>query len=321
MFNEWYQHISFAYPYLLWALTLLPVLIVWYVLKNKQSSSSVTVSSLSIHRSKGSPRNSLRHLPFIIRLIVIALLLIALARPQSRSNEERIEGEGIDIVLCIDVSGTMSGTDFAPTRLEAAKQVAVEFVNERKTDRIGLVIFGGESFTQCPLTNDYAMLISQIKAVNNVNGILDPDKTAIGSGLATSVERLKRVKTKSKVIILLTDGENNAGLIDPNTAKELAKYYKIKVYTIGVSPFSNGHAINENMLKSIASETGALYFRATDNESLSSIYSQIDKLEKTKVETSSFARYSEQFYPFAIAAIVLLLVEVWLRYKVLKKFP
>lgn len=251
----------------------------------------------------------------------MALLIIAIARPQSRSNEERTEGEGIDIVLCMDISGTMSQTDFPPTRMEAAKQVAVEFVNARKTDRIGLVIFGGESFTQCPLTTDYSMLVTQIKAVNNTSGILDPDKTAIGSGLATSVERLKRVKAKSKVIILLTDGENNAGLIDPNTAKELAKYYKIKVYTIGVSPFAATHAINETMLKSIATETGALYFRATDNESLSSVYSQIDKLEKTKVETSSFARYSEQFYPFAIAAVVLLLIEVWLRYKVLKKFP
>lgn len=321
MFNEWYQHISFAYPYLLWTLLLLPVLIVWYLLNNKKSSSAITVSSLGIYRKQASSRTTLQHLPFILRLLVIALLIIAVARPQSRSNQERIEGEGIDIVLCLDVSGTMSGTDFAPTRLEAAKQVAIEFVNERKTDRIGLVIFGGESFTQCPLTNDYAMLISQIKAVSNVNGMLDPDKTAIGSGLATSVERLKRVKTKSKIIILLTDGENNAGLIDPNTAKELAKYYKIKVYTIGVSPFTNGHAINENMLKSIATETGALYFRATDNESLSSIYGQIDKLEKTKVETSTYARYAEQFYPFAIAAIALLLIELWLRYKVLRKFP
>lgn len=334
MLNEWYQHIVFAYPYLLWLLTLLPLLIVWYILRNKKGSSAVTVSALGIYKKQAGTKNVIRHLPFILRLFSLALLIIAIARPQTRSNEERVEGEGIDIVLCMDVSGSMLAEDFSPNRLEAMKEVAVNFVNARKTDRIGLVIFSGEPFTQCPITTDYAALKSQIYAVRS--GILQ-DGTAIGSGLATSVERLKKSKSKSKVIILLTDGENNGGLIPPNTAKEIAKAYRIKVYTIGMG--TEGYAnlpqqtaagvvrtrekvnIDEALLTEIARETGGNYFRARDNESLKNIYAEIDKLEKSKIETSSFARYAEEFYPLAIAVAVLLLIEIWLRYKTLRKFP
>lgn len=334
MLNEWYQHIVFAYPYLLWLLTLLPLLIFWYILRNKKGSSAVTVSALGIYKKQAGTKNVIRHLPFILRLFSLALLIIAIARPQTRSNEERVEGEGIDIVLCMDVSGSMLAEDFSPNRLEAMKEVAVNFVNARKTDRIGLVIFSGEPFTQCPITTDYAALKGQIYAVRS--GILQ-DGTAIGSGLATSVERLKKSKSKSKVIILLTDGENNGGLIPPNTAKEIAKAYRIKVYTIGMG--TEGYAnlpqqtaagvvrtrekvnIDEALLTEIARETGGNYFRARDNESLKNIYAEIDKLEKSKIETSSFARYAEEFYPLAIAVAVLLLIEVWLRYKTLRKFP
>lgn len=334
MLNEWYQHIVFAYPYLLWLLLLLPVLTGWYMLKNKKSTSSITVSTVSIYKKPGSSKNIIRHLPFILRMFSLALLIIAIARPQTRSNEERVEGEGIDIILCMDVSGSMLAEDFSPNRLEAMKEVAVNFVDARKTDRIGLVIFAGEPFTQCPPTTDYASLKSQILAVRS--GILQ-DGTAIGSGLATGVERLKKSKSKSKVIILLTDGENNGGLIDPNAAKEIAKAFQIKVYTIGMG--TEGYAalpqqttggvvrtmekvnIDEKILTEIAMETGGNYFRAKDNESLSKIYSDIDQLEKSKIETSSFARYAEEFYLLAIAVAVLLLLEVWLRYKTLRKFP
>ncbi len=334
MLSEWYQHIVFAYPYLLWLLLLLPLLIVWYAVTNRKSSSSVTVSSLSIYRKTNTSKNVLWHMPFVLRLLALALLIIAFARPQKRSSEERVEGEGIDIVLCVDVSGTMLYEDFLPNRLEALKKVAIEFVNARKTDRIGLVIFAGEAFTQCPLTTDYITLKNQIQLLRS--GILQSG-TSIGDGLATSVERLKDSKTKSKVIILLTDGESNGGLLDPNAAKELAKYFKIKVYTIGMG--TEGLApltvkteaglirtmekvnIDEKLLTEIANETGGNYFRATDNESLTKIYADIDELEKSKFETSQFARYSEEFYPLVFAIMALLLLEVWLRYKVLRKFP
>jgi len=334
MLNEWYQHIVFAYPYLLWLLLLLPMLIGWYLLKSKQSTSSITISSLSTHKKQSAAKNVIRHLPFVLRLLSVGLLIIAIARPQSRSNEERIEGEGIDIVLCMDVSGSMLAEDFAPNRLEAMKKVAADFVDARKTDRIGLVIFSGEPFTQCPITTDHAALKSQIYAVRS--GILQ-DGTAIGSGLATSVERLKKSKSKTKIIILLTDGENNGGLIPPSTAKEIAKAFSIKVYTIGMG--TEGYAsmpqqtnagvvrsmekvnIDEKLLREIANETGGSYFRAKDNESLSTIYTEIDQLEKSKIETSSFARYAEEFYPLAIAVVLLLLIEAWLRYKTLRKLP
>ncbi len=334
MINEWYQHIVFAYPFLLWLLLLLPLLIGWYILREKKSSSSVRVSSLGIYRKQGSSVNVMRHLPFVLRLLSLALLIVAIARPQTRSNEERVEGEGIDIILCMDVSGSMLAEDFTPNRFEAMKKVAADFVNARKTDRIGLVIFAGEPFTQCPPTTDYAALKSQINALRS--GILQ-DGTAIGSGLATSVERLKKSKSKSKVIILLTDGENNGGLIPPSTAKEIAKAFQIKVYTIGMAAEGFVHMpqqtkagivrsmekinIDERMLTEIARETGGNYFRAKDNESLSNIYTEIDKLEKSKIETSSFARYAEEFYLLAIAVAVLLLIEMWLRYKTFRKFP
>lgn len=335
MINEWLHHINFAYPWLLWLLLLLPLMIVWYVLRQKQQQSALKLSTLSIYKKQSTVKNTLIHLPFVIRLLTVALLILAIARPQSKNDEERVEGEGIDIMLCMDVSGSMLAEDFKPNRMEAAKEVAAKFIEGRKTDRIGLVIFSGESFTQCPLTTDHGVLISQVYGVRS--GVLQ-DGTAIGSGLATGVERLKKSESKSKVVVLLTDGENNGGLIDPATAMEIAKTFNVKVYTIGVGTegfatmpqLSAGGSItrtqekvniDEKLLKEIARQTGGAYFRATDNESLQNIYSQIDQLEKTKIETSRFAKYAEEFYWLAIAAAVLLLIELWLRYKVFRKFP
>lgn len=334
MIGDWLQHIRFAYPQLLWLILMLPFLIIWYYSNWKKDTSSFTLSTVGIYKKHAGFKNALYHLPFFIRMLVMSILIIAIARPQTRNDEERIEGEGIDIILCIDVSGSMLAEDFLPNRMEAAKEVAIKFIEGRKTDRIGLVIFSGESFTQCPLTTDHAVLISQVYGIRS--GVLQ-DGTAIGSGLATSVERLKKSESKSKVVILLTDGENNGGLIPPNTAKEIAKVFRVKVYTIGVG--TDGYAnmpqqangtvvrtqekvnIDEKLLTQIASETGGNYFRAKDNESLKNIYSEIDKLEKSKIETSKFAKYAEEFYPLAIAVVLLLLVEAWLRYKTLRKFP
>ena len=266
--------------------------------------------------------------------MAIIFIITALARPQTMYEEQNTEGEGVDIVLCIDVSGSMTAQDLTPNRLEAAKKVAIDFVNKRLTDRIAVVIFSGESFTQCPLTTDHPVLISAIENIRN--GLLE-DGTAIGSGLGTSVDRLRTSKSKSRVVILLTDGENNGGLIDPQTAKEIAKAFQIKVYTIGVG--TDGYApqpvntpmgivmqqgkvsIDEKLLKQIANETGGKYFRAKDNEGLTGIYAEINQLEKSKVEISSRTRTTEKFFPFVIAALALLFFEMLLKLTVFKKFP
>lgn len=270
----------------------------------------------------------------MLRLITLAFVITALARPQTKFEEQNAEGEGVDIVLCIDVSGSMTAQDLTPNRLEAAKSVAIDFVNKRITDRVGIVIFSGESFTQCPLTTDHPVLISAIENIRN--GLLE-DGTAIGSGLGTSVDRLRTSKSKSKVVILLTDGENNGGLIDPETAKEIAKAFQVKVYTIGVGTdgyapqpvntpmgvvMQNGKvSIDEKLLKEIASQTGGKYFRAKDNEGLIGIYDEINSLEKSKIEISTRTRYTEKFFPFIIAAMAFLLLEVLLGFTVFRKFP
>ncbi len=274
------------------------------------------------------------HLPFIFRLFSIACLIIALARPQTELRQELAEGKGIDIILCIDVSGSMTAQDFTPNRLEAAKKVATDFVNRRLTDRIGVVIFSGESFTQCPLTTDHSVLVNAISNIRN--GLLE-DGTAIGSGLSTSIDRLRNGNSPSKVVLLLTDGENNGGLIDPQTAKEIARTFSVRVYTIGVG--SDGYApkpiqtplgvvmerekvsIDEKLLTEIAIQTGGRYFRAKDNEGLAEIYSNIDMLEKTPVSLISSVRKQDKFFPFAAAALFLLFIEMLLRLTVFRKFP
>jgi Ca-activated chloride channel homolog len=300
-----------------------------------RQQASMQVSSLKSFHNTASWKRTLRHSMLVLRLLAIACLILALARPQNSFEVKKTEGEGIDIVLCIDVSGSMLAQDFSPNRLEAAKQVAANFVSMRPTDRIGLVVFAGESFTQCPITTDHRMLTSQIY---NIRGGFMVDGTAIGSGLATSVDRLKTSATKAKIVVLLTDGENNGGLIDPRTAKEIAKVLDIRVYTIGVG--TEGFAptpvqtpgggiimqqekvnIDEKLLTEIATETGGKYFRARDNQGLKNIYGEIDKLEKTKIEINTSKRYTEKFYPFALAALLFIILEAWLRYTVFRKFP
>lgn len=331
-----FRHIEFAYPAFFALLILVPLMIVWYFRRRRNAQASFKVSSLEgLKRMPVSWKARFRPLLFVLRVLAFILLVVALARPQSSNVTETINSEGIDIVLCIDVSGSMLAQDFHPNRIEAAKNVALDFVRNRPSDRIGLVIFAGESFTQCPITTDHAVLENQIRKVNS--GMLE-DGTAIGMGLATSVDRLRNSKAKSKVIILLTDGVNNTGLIDPITALEIAKSYKVRVYTIGVGtqgvapypvPLPGGGVqmqnievqIDEALLGRIAKETGGQYFRATGNSSLASIYKQIDQMEKTKMEISSYKQYEELFYPFALAALFLFLLEIVLRYTVFRSLP
>ena len=333
MLFDYFKNITFGQPWLLLLLIVIPVLVWWYATKNSKRQSSIIISDVSA-KGLSSWKTSFRHLPFVFRLLAIIFITAAIARPQTMFEEQNAEGEGIDIVLCIDVSGSMTAQDLTPNRLEAAKNVAIDFVNKRLTDRIAIVIFSGESFTQCPLTTDHAVLISAIESIRN--GLLE-DGTAIGSGLSTSVERLRTSKSKSRIVVLLTDGENNGGLIDPETAKEIAKAFQIKVYTIGVG--TDGYAptpvntpmgvvmqqakvsIDEKQLKAIASETGGKYFRAKDNEGLAGIYDEIDRLEKSKVEISTRTRYTEKFFPFVIAALALLFLEMLLKFTVFRKFP
>jgi len=333
LFFDYFNDITFTQPWFFSLFVLIPVLIVWYASKGNKQQGAILISDSSA-RGLSSWKTAFRHLPFVLRLLAISALILALARPQNVYEEQNAEGEGVDIILCIDVSGSMTAQDFTPNRLEAAKNVAIDFVNKRLTDRIGIVIFSGESFTQCPLTTDHEVLISQIKSIRN--GLLE-DGTAIGSGLGTSVDRLRTSKSKSKVVILLTDGENNGGLIDPKTAKEIAKAFGIKVYTIGVGTdgyapqpvqtpmgvvMQNGKvSIDEKLLKEIANETGGKYFRAKNNEGLTDIYAEINNLEKSKVEISKQTHYVEKFFPFLIAALGLIFLEVLLRFTVFRKFP
>lgn len=320
-------------PFFLLAL-LLPVMIGWYIFSGNRSQASIKVSSFKSFAGLSSWKNIFRHIPFILRLFTLMFLIIALARPQVKNEEQEVEGAGVDIILCIDVSGSMTAQDFTPNRMEAAKKVAANFIDSRLTDRIGIVIFSGESFTQCPLTTDKPVLKSAIENIRN--GLLE-DGTSIGDGLATSVDRLRSSKSKSKVVILLTDGENNGGLIGPANAKEIAKAFAVRVYTIGVG--TDGYApfpvrtpmgvviqqqkvtIDEKLLTEIARETGGKYFRAKDNAGLENIYKEIDGLEKYKVEITTLTRYTEKYFPFVMIALGLLLLEVILRFTVFKKFP
>lgn len=333
MLFDYFHTITFGQPWYFVLFALLPLLILWYGFKNNSLQGAIIISDTRA-RGLSTWKNNLRHFPFVLRLLALSAIIVALAKPQTKYELQQAEGEGVDIVLCIDVSGSMTAQDFQPNRLEAAKAVATDFVTKRSTDRVGVVIFAGESFTQCPITTDHNVLVTAIENIHN--GLLE-DGTAIGSGLGTSVDRLRTSKSKSKVIILLTDGENNGGLIDPKTAKEIAKAFAIKVYTIGVG--TDGYApqpvntplgvqmqntkvtIDEKLLKEIATETGGKYYRAKDNESLSNIYSEINGLEKSKVEVSSLTRYTEKFFPFVMAALALLLIEVLLRFTVFRKFP
>lgn len=325
---------EFANPKCLFLLLLLIPLIAWYIVKLSKMQASLKLSSISaFHNIKPTVRILARHLPFVLRLLAIALVIVVIARPQAINSSTTSETEGIDIMIALDVSGTMLARDFQPDRLEAAKKVASEFIADREQDKIGLVVFAGESFTQCPLTTDRGVLLNLL---NNVKYGMIEDGTAIGLGLANSVNRLKDSKSKSKVVILLTDGSNNRGQIAPLTAAELAKSYGIRVYTIGVgsrgmAPFPINQAgtqfqnipvdIDEKTLTQIAGITDGKYFRATDNSSLRKIYSEIDNMEKYLISVNQITRKQELYLPFALLALSLIVLELILRRTWLRSIP
>ena len=323
---------TFANPEYLFLLLLLLPIVGWYIYELRKSDASVQVSDTRVLAAQPkSTRIWLLHVPFVLRIAVITLISIALARPQLTNKWSSQSTEGIDIMMALDISGTMLAEDLRPNRLEAAKKVASDFVIARPNDQIGLVVFAGESFTQCPLTTDHAVLVNLFKSVEY--GMVE-DGTAIGLGLANAVNRMKDSETKSKVIILLTDGSNNRGDIDPQTAAEIAKTYGIRVYTIGVGSYGQARVpvqtpigkqyitmdneFDETTLRSIAETTGGQYFRAKDNTSLKAIYDQIDQMEKTKLRVREFSKHTENFMPFLYAALICLLLELIIRYFVLR---
>ncbi|MBN2597934.1 VWA domain-containing protein [Labilibaculum sp.] len=327
--------IQFANPEYFYLLILLIPLIAWYILKDKNAHASIQVSTLKgFHSSTKTYKYYLRHALFVFRVLAIVFLVLAIARPQSSNSRRDVTTEGIDIVMSLDISSSMLARDFEPDRLEAAKDVAVSFITGREDDKIGLVIFSGESFTQCPLTTDHAVLINLF---NDIQSGMIEDGTAIGLGLANAVNRLKESKSKSKVVILLTDGVNNQGEIAPITAAELAKTFGIRVYTIGIgtmgmAPYPIQTAfgismrnmpvkIDEEVLQQIAEMTGGQYFRATDNNKLKAIYEQIDKLEKSKIEVKEYITKSEEYLIFALLATLFLLLEIALRNSILRNIP
>lgn len=322
-------------PELLYLLLLIPLLITWYIFRERKSHPELRFSGLQAFKSLGiSSKVVLRHSMFVLRMLALTLLIIALAGPQSVSSKKNVNIEGIDIVLALDVSGSMLARDFTPDRIGAAKKIAGQFVREHPNDRIGLVVFSGEAFTQAPMTTDHAMLI---KLLDQVKSGMIEDGTAIGDGLATAVSRLQHSKAKSKVIILLTDGVNNMGSVDPLSAAEMAKLYGIRVYTIGIG--TRGYApypvqtpygikmqqmkvqIDQELLKKIASETGGKYYRAENNKKLKAIFSDISKLEKSKITVHKYELKTELFFPFALLALILFVLEVSLRYLVFRKLP
>lgn len=325
----------FANPTYLYLLLLLIPLIGWYIYKLSKSQASLQVSSSEAFQQVSSSwKIHLRHLPFVLRVLVIALLILVLARPQSTNSWQNSTTEGIDIMLAMDISTSMLAQDLKPDRLEAAKDVAASFINGRHNDNIGLVVFAGESFTQCPLTIDHTVLLNLFKDIHP--GVIQ-DGTAIGLGLANAINRIKDSQAKSKVIILLTDGVNNAGEIAPVTAAEIAKTFGVRVYTIGVgtegeAPYPIQTAfgiqyqsikvdIDEETLKNVATITGGQYFRATDNASLKGIYAEIDQMEKTKISVQEFSKKEEEYKRWALIAFALLLVEILLRNTILKNIP
>jgi len=336
MLYEWLTDMDFAWPENFILLGLIPFLIWWYGRKNSSQQATVNVTSAAPFQVR-SAKNRFRHLPFILRLIAIACLIVALARPQHRNDTQKKEGEGIDIMLCMDVSGSMGARDIPPSRMEAAKQVAEEFVRNRPVDRIGLVIFSGESFTKCPITPDKNTVISQIQSLDLRDGGYLEQGTLIGEGLATAVDRISTSTAKSRIIILLTDGKEDAPetrQIDPLTALEIAKAKQVKVYTIGMgagpsateeitgtAKAPDGDFIDEDLLRKIADETGGKFFRARNKQSLEGIYNLIDKLEKSKVEIVTYKKFEEKFLPFVLAALALLFIELLLRFTIFRKFP
>jgi len=329
---SWFRSIEFAHPGFFWLLLLIPAMLAWYIRKQRLMHASLSMPALGGFRvPQKSLLPRLRHAGIVLRSLAMILLVFALARPQSSLSWENSTTEGIDIVIASDISGSMLAEDFKPNRLEAGKNIAVDFIKDRPNDRIGLVVFSGESFTQCPLTIDHDVLVNLFQDIHY--GMIE-DGTAIGMGLATAVNRIKDSDAKSKVVILLTDGSNNTGSIPPLSAAEIAKQFNVRVYTVGVG--TKGYApypvqtsmgvqyqrmpvdIDEGTLTKIAQITGGKYFRATDNKKLALIYEQIDKLEKAKIDVTQYHKKTECFLPFALLALLFLLIEFLLKNTLIK---
>ncbi len=330
-------NVTFLNPGFFWLLLLVPVAIAWYVWKRKKQSPVLKMPTLNAFGKSGSMLGKLRHVLFAMRILALSSLIVAMARPRTVDVSSKTKTtKGIDIVMAIDVSGSMLARDLKPNRMEGLKKVAVEFVESRPNDRIGIVVYAAEAYTKTPVTSDKAIILDALRGVKYDNVL--QDGTGIGMGLATAVNRLKDSKAKSKVVILMTDGVNNAGFIEPETASDIAKEYGIKVYTIGIG--TNGMAefpyayapgggflfkmmqveIDEQLMKSIAAKTNGKYFRATSNRKLEAIYEEINKLETTEIEELKFYDYDERYRPFAIFAGLLLLAEAGLRNTVFRSF-
>ena len=325
--------IEFASPYFLLGLIIIPLLILWYIFSRNKQQAYVRFSDTGFFSElPKSWKSYLRHIVFVLEICALALFIIALARPQSSSKNKEVNVEGIDIVLAMDISSSMLAADLKPDRLEAAKSVASEFVKGRPNDRMGLVVFSGETFTQVPLTTDHGMMLNMLQEMKC--GMLE-DGTAIGDGLASAISRLKDSEAISKVVILLTDGDNNAGSIDPSTAAEMAKLFGIRVYTIGAgtrgtapyptqTPFGGIQyqqvpvTINDGLLQQIATETGGKYFRAESKEKLEQIYAEIDKMERSKIQVNEFKRLHEEFYPLVKWGLILLIISFILKNTIFK---
>lgn len=328
--------IIFANPGFFYLFIIIALMVIWYVWRGRKGTATLSVSGFEgFTEGKISPRVWLRHIMFVLRVAALSLFVIALARPQSTNRWEKVTSEGIDIVMAMDISGSMRAMDFKPNRLEAAKEVGIEFVNSRPDDRFGLVVFAGESFTQCPLTTDRAVVTN---FMNELNFGMVEDGTAIGMGLATAVNRIKESRADSKVIILLTDGVNNQGEIGPVTAAELASIYGIRVYTIGIgsmgmAPFPVQDMfgrtvlqkmqveIDEDVLKKIAVLTEGKYFRATNKEKLKNIYAEIDQMEKTQLDVKQFSKRKDEYFPWLLAGMILIGLEIVFRYTVFRTIP
>ena len=334
--NNIMNNISFSQPEFFYLLLVLAPMIGWYIWKHKSAQASLQISTLKgFGNAPVSWKVYLRHLPIVLRSLAIIMLVFVLARPQSTNSSKDITTEGIEIVMTMDISSSMEALDFKPNRLEAAKEVATEFISARENDKIGLVIFSGQSFTQCPLTTDRATLINLMADIKT--GMMEEDGTAIGMGLATAVNRIKDSEAKSKVVILLTDGVNNTGEVAPLTAAEIAKTFGIRVYTIGVgtkgmaqipvqTPYGTRLVeqevkIDEEMMQEISKITDGQYFRATNKDGLKKIYEEIDQLEKTKIEVREYTKRSDEYMLWAILAAVFMLLEVFLKSTVLRNLP
>lgn len=337
MIYDWLKNITFIWPENFILLGIIPFLILRYI-KNGSRDHASFLSSAVADNLPDTFKTRFRYLPFVCRILALICLITALARPQHQTQKSRTEGEGIDIVLCMDVSGSMGTTDVPPSRFQVAKEVAIEFVKNRPVDRIGLVIFAGESFTKCPITPDKNTVLSQLQTLKIMDGGYLEIGTLIGEGLAMSVNRISKGSSKSRVVILLTDGKEDAPptrIVDPETAMEIAKANNVKVYCVGLGSVTSTaeqlvkdvagntvrNYIDEGLLTRIAAGTGGKYYRATDKASLQAIYAQIDQLEKSKVETIRYKEVQEMFVPLVLAALAFIMIEVLLKYTVFKKFP